>query len=223
MTPGPVSDAPAILAAPAGVTAHTAPNDVDIDAIATALRESHVYTQTPDQLPALRELVTETRQQGHDINIVVLVDRQPKFTMYRDIATELQHQLGGTVLVFGPNAAGSSSTEFSRVKLEEATDHLNYANPTVAARDMVNSITAPGIDWTMVTLVLIVVVVIGAVAARVRSLRIRAHRDGDSHGGGSTATDPTASSTSGAAESASAAGDAGGAQDLPETSASERS
>lgn len=175
MAPGPVADVPMILAAPAErVTATTAPNGLDLVSIAADLRTDHVYTDTPDQLPALEKVVAHARADGHDIYLVVLAQQQPKFTMYRDIATELQQHVGGTVLVFGPNSVGSASPEFSRVKLEEATDNLTLKDPPTAARQMVDSITAPGVDWTLVSIVLIVVVVIGAVIGRLTSLRRRA-------------------------------------------------
>ncbi|MGW5521768.1 Rv1476 family membrane protein [Gordonia sp. NPDC003950] len=184
MTPGPVADGSLILAAPVaapaseydspGVTDTTAPGGIVLATIADGLRDDHVYTQNPDQVDALRAVVNHAQGQGHDINIVVLDQKMPVFTMYRDIATELQQQVGGTVLVFGPNAVGSASPEFSRVVLEESTDKLTLSNPPQAAAEMVDSITAPSLDWTLITLVLMVVVAIGAVLGRLRSLRRRA-------------------------------------------------
>lgn len=183
MNPGPVTDGSLVVAAPEAapgsgygepmVTATTAPGGVVLAPIADGLRADHVYTQNPDQVDALRAVVAQAQGEGHDINIVVLSDRLPTFTMYRDVANELQQQVGGTVLVFGPNSVGSSSTEFSRVTLEDATGGLTLSNPPQAARQMVDSITAPGLDWTVITLILIAVVVLGAVLGRLRMLRRR--------------------------------------------------
>ncbi|WP_288337548.1 DUF6676 family protein [uncultured Gordonia sp.] len=187
MNPGPATDGAQILAAPGttvlaapassydtqGVTATTAPGGVDLTAIAADLRDDHVYSEDPAQIGALKQVVAHAQADGHDINLVVLKQQMPTFTMYRDIATELQQHVGGTVLVFGPNSVGSASPEFSRVNLEDATDNLTLSNPPQAAQQMVDAITKPGVDWTLVTIVLIAVVVIGAIVGRIRSLRRR--------------------------------------------------
>ena len=186
MNPGPATDGAQILAAPGttvlaapassydtqGVTATTAPGGVDLTAIAADLRDDHVYSEDPAQIGALKQVVAHAQADGHDINLVVLKQQMPTFTMYRDIATELQQHVGGTVLVFGPNSVGSASPEFSRVNLEDATDNLTLSNPPQAAQQMVDAITKPGVDWTLVTIVLIAVVV-GAIVGRIRSLRRR--------------------------------------------------
>ncbi|MGW0035563.1 Rv1476 family membrane protein [Gordonia sp. NPDC003376] len=172
MSPEPLADGPLLLAAPVPGSTWEPPGDVDLAAIAASLKTDHVWGPA-DQVAGLEKIVSDARAQGHDINIVVLTEKMPRFTVYRDIATELQHEVGGTVLVLGPNAAGSSSTEFSRVQLEEATDNLTLSNPTQAARDMVDYITDPGVNYTLLTIVLIVVVAIGAVLGRLRTLRRR--------------------------------------------------
>ncbi|NDK90532.1 hypothetical protein GYA93_13220 [Gordonia desulfuricans] len=174
------SDGPLVLAAPVPGSTWEPPGDVDLAAIAATLKTDHVWGPA-DQVPGLEKIVSDARAQGHDINIVVLTEKMPRFTLYRDIATELQHEVGGTVLVLGPNAVGSSSSEFSRVQLEESTDNLSLSNPTQAARDMVDYITDPGVNYTLVTIVLIVVVVIGAVLGRLRTVRRR--RDAGEPGG----------------------------------------
>ena len=129
-----------------------------------------------DQEPALRALVARAKSDGHDLNVVVLTVPQPNFTYYRDIATQLQSEVGGTVLVIGPNSVGSSSADFSRVVQEQAMDDLTLQNPSVAATQMYDELTSPQIDWTLVTVALIVVTIIGAVLARVRTVRARRRR-----------------------------------------------
>lgn len=58
-------------------------------------------------------------------------------------------------------------------------DDLTLQKPTVAATQMYDELTAPQIDWTLVTIVLILVTIVGAVLARVRSVRARRRRGED--------------------------------------------
>ncbi|GAB35038.1 hypothetical protein GOOTI_132_00390 [Gordonia otitidis NBRC 100426] len=147
-------------------------------ALRSELLADHVAAPA-DQEPELRSLVARAKSDGYELNVVVLTESQPNFTYYRDIATELQSQVGGTVLVIGPNSVGSASNEFSRVVQEQAMDDLTLQKPTVAATQMYDELTAPQIDWTLVTIVLILVTIVGAVLARVRSVRARRRRGED--------------------------------------------
>ena len=166
MSPGP-QGYPAII-----------PANVDMAALRSELLADHVAAPA-DQEPELRSLVARAKSDGYELNVVVLTESQPNFTYYRDIATELQSQVGGTVLVIGPNSVGSASNEFSRVVQEQAMDDLTLQKPTVAATQMYDELTAPQIDWTLVTIVLILVSIGGAVLARVRSVRARRRRGED--------------------------------------------
>ncbi|WP_039994118.1 DUF6676 family protein [Gordonia otitidis] len=166
MSPGP-QGYPAII-----------PANVDMAALRSELLADHVAAPA-DQEPELRSLVARAKSDGYELNVVVLTESQPNFTYYRDIATELQSQVGGTVLVIGPNSVGSASNEFSRVVQEQAMDDLTLQKPTVAATQMYDELTAPQIDWTLVTIVLILVTIVGAVLARVRSVRARRRRGED--------------------------------------------
>ena len=163
MSPGP-QGYPAII-----------PANVDMTALRQELLADHVAAPA-DQEPALRALVARAESDGHDLNVVVLTVPQPNFTYYRDIATQLQSEVGGTVLVIGPNSVGSSSADFSRVVQEQAMDDLTLQNPSVAATQMYDELTSPQIDWTLVTLLLVIVTIIGAVLARVRTVRARRRR-----------------------------------------------
>ncbi|ACY21644.1 hypothetical protein Gbro_2402 [Gordonia bronchialis DSM 43247] len=152
--------------------------NVDMKQLATDLAADHVAAPSnPDQVPALLAVVADAKAKGHDISLVVLADQQPNYWIYRDIATTLQHDVGGTVIVLGPNSVGSTGPDFSRFVQEQATNNLDLKQPAVAARQMVDQMTAPTLDWTVITLVLIVVVVVGAVIGRLRSLRQRRSRD----------------------------------------------
>lgn len=194
---GPGVSTESIFAAPAETPAPSViPDDVPMDDIATALQNGNVYAPA-DQVAGLREVVAHAKSQGHDVNFVVLSQTQPKFTIYRDIATELQTQTGGTVIVLAPNSVGSASPEFSRVTQEEATQNLTLSNPTLAARQMYDQMADPGVNWTLVTLLLIAVVVIGAVIARVRGRRRPAETtDADAASNPSEGSVPSGSSSS---------------------------
>ena len=160
------------LAAPEGATGTNLPESVDMQAIKAAVRADRV-SAPDDQVPALRQLVADAKADGHDVSFVVLPGAQFKFTIYRDIASEVQSEVGGTVIVLGANSVGSSSPNFSRVVQEEATDNLTLTNPPLAARQMWDQMSGPSLNWTAITLVLIVVVVVGAVVARWRQVRAR--------------------------------------------------
>lgn len=148
------------------------PESVDMAAILADVRAQQVSAPA-DQVPALRQLVADAKADGHEVSFVVLPGAQFKFTIYRDIASQIQSDVGGTVIVLGANSVGSSSPHFSRVVQEEATDNLTMTNPPLAARQMWDQMSGPSLDWTAITLVLIVLVVIGAVVARLRQVRSR--------------------------------------------------
>lgn len=154
------------------------PGNVDIAAIAADLQGDNVSAPA-EHVPALLEVVAHARDQGYDINLVVLTEPQPVFTIFRDIATAVQNELDeteGTVVVLGPNASGTSSLDFSRDTLEKATERVPLQDPPLAAREVVDEILAPGPDWTLITLALIFGVVAAAVVGRITSLRLRARR-----------------------------------------------
>ncbi|MCH5643465.1 MULTISPECIES: DUF6676 family protein [unclassified Gordonia (in: high G+C Gram-positive bacteria)] len=151
---------------------------VDMGQLATDIRDDHVAApDNPDQVAALRKVVADAKANGHDISLVVVKTQQPTYTIYRDIATTLQPEVGGTVIVLGPNSVGSTSPEFSRFVQEQATNNLDLRQPAAAAGQMVDQMTAPTLDWTIITLVLIVVVGVGAVLGRLKTLRRRRNDD----------------------------------------------
>lgn len=168
MTPGPATFT---LAKPADTTEQW--SDLDLDAIVTQLQATGVYAPA-DQVPALEQVVAKAESNGHELHVVVLDKTYSPFTVFRDIATELQSQVGGTVIVFGKSGTGTSSSEFSRVELEDGTSEVKAGTaPAVAVEQIYDRASAPHVDWTLVTIGLIVVVVIGAVVARASQLRRR--------------------------------------------------
>lgn len=176
MNPGPTEF---VLAAPVADPPAVAWSNLDMPAIEAALIETGVWAPA-DQQPGLQALVKKAAENGNDLHVVVLDQSYPKFTVYRDIATEIQSQVGGTVLVFGPSGNGTASDEFSRVELEDSANDISKgADATQAATQMYNKAIDPNVDWTGVTIGLIVVVVIGAVVARVMMKRRRAADDAE--------------------------------------------
>ncbi|GGF42049.1 Rv1476 family membrane protein [Williamsia phyllosphaerae] len=170
------------------------PANVDLTAIEADLADDHVAAPA-DIAPRLTSVVSQARDKGHDMYFVVLSESQPKFTYFRDIATALQEETGGTVVVFGPGTVGSASDDFSRVQLEQAQDNLSTSNPPVAAQQLLDRMTdQTQVPWTVVTIALIVVVALGAVAARILGRR---------RAGAATSTNPTESASVVPTESAS--------------------
>lgn len=149
------------------------PDDVDMPAILQDIRDDGVAAPA-DQVAGLRAVVADAAADGQDVSFVV-IERPIKFEYYRDIATELQSDVGGTVIVLGPQSVGSASPHFSRVQQEEATDNLTLTNPPLAARQMWDQMNEPSLNWTIISLLLIVVVVLGAAVARIRSVRAARH------------------------------------------------
>ena len=143
--------------------------DLDIAAITKQLEATGVSAPA-DQVPELTALVKEAKSEGHDLFILVTDKNYVPFTVYRDIAHQLQSSTGGTVLVFGPGGIGTSSTDFSRVEIEDATaEKSTGVSVPQAAREIYEKATEPNVDWTLATIALIVVVIVGAVAARLLS------------------------------------------------------
>ena len=91
MSPEPSSAVPTI---PYGASV---PDSIDIEAIARDLQTQGVAGPVA-QIPALKAVVADAKAKGYDIKVVVLTDKQPKFTYYRDIALTLQPKTGDTVI-----------------------------------------------------------------------------------------------------------------------------
>ncbi|MGB3605267.1 MAG: DUF6676 family protein [Gordonia sp. (in: high G+C Gram-positive bacteria)] len=163
MSPGP---AEFVLAAPVTQVPADVWSNLDMSAIEGSLYATGAWAPA-DQQAGLEALVKQADADGHDLHIVVLDQSYPKFTAYRDIATELQSSVGGTVFVFGPSGSGTASSEFSRVQLEDASSEVTHGSTaTQAATQMYHQAIDPNVNWTGVTIGLILVVIIGAVIAR---------------------------------------------------------
>lgn len=168
MTPGPATFT---LAKPADTTEQW--SDLDIPGIVAQLRTTGVYAPA-DQRAELEKVVDGADADGHDLHVVVLDDAYTPFTVYRDIATELQSQVGGTVLVMGPSGRGTASSEFTRVQLEDGTSNITHgASSAQAAQQIYDGASAPSMDWTVVTIVLVILVVLAAAGTRLVTVRRR--------------------------------------------------
>ncbi|WP_026917893.1 DUF6676 family protein [Gordonia shandongensis] len=172
-------------------------SNLDMPAITASLTSSGVWAPAPAR-PGLEKLVSEAADDGHDLHVVVLDQSYSPFTVYRDIATTLQRDVGGTVLVFGPSGRGTASDEFSRVQLEDGShEAVKTGDVTAAATQIYHKAVDPNVDWTGVTIGLIVVVAVGAAVARWRMVRRRR-----------TAVSTTSSATAPSAGTARASSDA---------------
>lgn len=169
------------------------PEDVDLEAIEKDLAGDHVSAPA-DDVAGLEKVVAEAKAKGHDMNFVVLDQAQPNFTYYRDIATALQKETGGTVVVFGPDTIGTASDDFSRVQLEQAQDNLTVSQPAQGAQQILDRMTVQTqVPWTVVTLVLIALVALAAVVARVVQKRRRPAAAGPADAGAAATSSTTGS------------------------------
>ena len=81
-------------------------------------------------VPELRQVVTDAREQGIDLKIVVIATNPPIDTPLRDIATEVGEAYpGSTVLALSPTWAGTYSPNFDRVTLEAGQDIAEERRP----------------------------------------------------------------------------------------------
>jgi hypothetical protein len=72
-------------------------------------------------VPQLKRVVADARQDGIDLKIVVIGKNPPVETPLRDIATGVGHVYpGSTVLVLSPSYAGTYCPTFDRITLRRA-------------------------------------------------------------------------------------------------------
>src|SRR6476469_310568 len=160
------------------------PPDIDMNAVKAQVADGGVSAPAAD-LPALRQVVADARQDGIDLKVVVVETNPPIDTPLRDIATVVgQANPGSTVLVLSPSFAGSYSSTFDRVLLEAGEDLAKSGNPVQAAQNFVSQLNTPIFPWTGLTIGLTLAVLLTAVVARI--LQVRSKR---------TATNEIASAT----------------------------
>ena len=163
----------------AGVTVSVAkpdstPPDACMDLVEAALRKDGVSAPATPADAGLAKVVTDAKQKGIDLKIVVLDHDPPIDTPLRDISTVVGADYhDATVLSLSPNFVGSYSTQFPRVTLEAGEDIAKTGNPVVSAQHFLNELNSPEFPWTGLTIFLLIGVLAAAVATRFLQLRSR--------------------------------------------------
>lgn len=148
------------------------PVDVDIDAVKDAVATFGVSAPAPE-MPGLRQVVHDARDDGIDLKIVVIENNPPIDTPLRDVATLVGRDYSdATVLVLSPSYAGTYSPQFDRVTLEAGEDVAKTGNSVVSAQNFLDELNTPSFPWTAFTGVLLVGVLAAAVGTRILQLRV---------------------------------------------------
>ncbi len=154
------------------------PPDVDMNQVLADVRDDGVSVPPADAkvVPELRQVVTDAREQGIDLKIVVIATNPPIDTPLRDIATEVGEAYpGATVLALSPTWAGTYSPNFDRVTLEAGQDIAKNGDPVQSSKNFVSELTTTHFPWTAFSVVLTVLVLGAAVATRF--LQVRSKRN----------------------------------------------
>ena len=154
------------------------PPDVDMNQVLADVRDDGVSVPPADAkvVPELRQVVTDAREQGIDLKIVVIATSPPIDTPLRDIATEVgEANPGSTVLALSPTWAGTYSPNFDRVTLEAGQDIAKNGDPVQSSKNFVSELTTTHFPWTAFSVVLTVLVLGAAVATRF--LQVRSKRN----------------------------------------------
>ena len=86
-------------------------------------------------VPELKQVVAEARQDGIDLKIVVIAKNPPVDTPLRDIATEVGRAYpGSTALVLSPSYAGTYSPTYDRITLEAGQDVAKTGDPAPSSK-----------------------------------------------------------------------------------------
>lgn len=137
----------------------------------------------------LRQVVSDARQEGVDLKIVVLPRNPAIDTPLRDIATEVGHaHPGSTVLAISPSFAGTYSSSIDRVTLEAGQDMAKTGDPVQSSKNFVDQITTPDFPWMGLTIFLVLGVAAAAVLTRM--LQVRSKRVATSDAADGTSVEP---------------------------------
>ena len=150
------------------------PPDVDINQVKADVGEDGVSVapEYAKDIPALRDVVADAREQGIDLKIVMIATNPPIDTPLRDIATEVGEAYpGSTVLAMSPIWAGTYSKNFDRMTLEAGQDLAKNGDPVQSSKNFVSELTTPHFPWTAFSIVLVVGVLVAAVATRFLQVR----------------------------------------------------
>jgi hypothetical protein len=161
------------------------PPDVDMTQVTADVADDGVSAPGAD-VPALRQVVAEAREDGINLKLVVIDKNPPIDTPLRDIATEVgAANPGSTVLVLSPSYAGTYSPTFDRVTLEAGQDLAKTGDPVQSSKNFVSQLTTPDFPWTAFTIVLMLGVLLATVATR--TLQVRGKRAAAADAGSDTA------------------------------------
>lgn len=155
------------------------PPEVDIDQVKADVADDGVSVApgAAADVPALRDVVEDAREDGIDLKIVVIDFNPPIETPLRDIATEVGLAYpGSTVLALSPNLAGTYSPVFDRVTLEAGQDLARTGDSVQSSKNFVGELTDSHFPWTPFTIVLVLAVVIAVAGTRL--LQVRSKRAG---------------------------------------------
>ena len=102
-------------------------------------------------VPALKQVVSDARQDGIDLKIVVIGKNPPVDTPLHDIATEVGRAYpGSTALVLSPSYAGTYSPTFDRITLEVGPGCGQDRRPRAVVEEFVNQLSRPTAAMTVV-------------------------------------------------------------------------
>ena len=150
------------------------PPDVDMNQVKADVGDDGVSVPPADaaDVPALRQVVEEARQDGIDLKIVVIEKNPPIDTPLRDIATEVGTAYPGfDGARHQPVVRGHLQHDFDRVTLEAGQDVAKTGDPVQSSKNFVSELTTQHFPWTPFTIVLVLGVIAAVVATRVLQVR----------------------------------------------------
>ena len=150
------------------------PPDVDMNQVQADVADDGVSVPPADaaDVPTLRHVVAQAREDGIDLKIVVVEKNPPIDTPLRDIATQIGKTYpDATVLAISPSFAGTYSTHFDRVTLEAGQDVAKTGNAVQSSKNFVSELTTQHFPWTPFTIVVVLAVIAAAVTTRVLQVR----------------------------------------------------
>ncbi|MGX1811243.1 Rv1476 family membrane protein [Nocardia sp. NPDC055321] len=151
------------------------PPNTDLEVVELDLSDNHVAAPEGRKQDGLAAIAAQAREQGIDLNIVVIQGNPGIEAVLRDLATEVGKQTGGTVVVFSDDWVGTYSDAFTRGRLEWAEDKAKYRGPQrteEAAQTFVDRLEQPEtVSWTLITLVAMIALVSAVAGLAVVKMR----------------------------------------------------
>lgn len=137
---------------------------VDYPAMVADLADDGVSAPEPF-VEGLRTVVSEAEDRGLDLKVVYTEAPAAVYTDARDLATMLNRELEGTILVRTPAFVGSSSDSIPRHQLEAGQDDAwEEYEPVASAAVFAHKVTAPAQPWGTYSAIILVLAVVAVVA-----------------------------------------------------------